>query len=285
MYTNEGVLDLHLHALPDLFERSGDELSFARHCQETGMIGFAVKNVLESTVSRAYYVNQMVPGFRYIGGICLNYTVGGINPTAVDATLQMGGRIVWMPSGHSRFHLQLKGAFGNYGRTHRIWLEPDAPGISILDEKGELTAETKAVVALVKENNALLATSHLSPEESLKLIRYCEKEKVKTVYTHILWTPEYSLEVAKEAVEHGCTIEICAAKFTGINKTPLPVAIQAIKEIGYENMIISSDAGKDTNLVPYEMLRAFGVNLLNNGVSQQMLHTMMHDKPLELIDG
>lgn len=283
MFTNEGILDLHLHTLPDLFVRSGDALTFAQRCRDEGMLGFAVKNVLESTASHAYYVNQMVPGFRYIGGICLNYTVGGINPTAVDACLQLGGRIVWMPSGHSKFHLHLKGAFGNYGTAHRIYLPPNAQGVTILDEDGQLTQETKVVVDLVRENNAVLATSHLSPEESLILVRYCKGEGVKTVFTHVLWTPEYSLEVAKEAVEYGCTIEICAAKFTGVNKTPLAEAVHAIQEIGYQNMIISSDTGNIKNLVPYEIIRAFGINLAQNGIPEEHLRFMTHHKPMELI--
>lgn len=284
MFTVDGAYDLHLHALPDIQDRNGDELTFARACRAAGMAGFAIKNVFESTASRAYYVNMLVEGFRYIGGICLNYPVGGINPTAVDGCLQMGGRIVWMPSGHSLYSKKIKGRISTWA-CKSLWL-PEDPGITILDADGELTEETKAVVSIVKEHNAMIATSHLSPEECMKLIRYCGKEHVKTVWTHMFWSPEYTKELGREAIENGAKIELTAVTFGGFKdrfKCTLSEGADAIRYFGAQNVILSSDSGGEGSIVPHEILRLFGYHLMKHGITESELRVMMNENPLALI--
>ena len=215
MFTLEGTFDLHVHAFPDVVERLADDLSIARKCKEAGMSGIAIKAMQESTTSRAYYVNQLLPDFRMVGGICLNYPVGGINPSAVDTSLRCGGRIVWMPTIQSKFHAKLKGKLGRGSAGLYYYNPAGAQGICILDQQGELTGEIKEVVALVKEHNALIGTSHLSPEEILKLVRYCRQEKVKIILNHLGWTPQYSLELAQEAVAQQAYVELTAVTFGG----------------------------------------------------------------------
>lgn len=285
MFTLDGMFDLHLHAGPDVVVRSGDDLTFALKCKEAGMAGFAVKAMLESTVSRAYYVNKMVEGFRMVGGICLNYAVGGINPAAVDFTLRSGGRVVWMPTGHAAFHARIKGELGNWGpKNHKLYNPPGAKGISIVDENGNLTPEIKDVVALVKEHNALIGTSHISPEESLKLIRYCVGEGVKVVFTHLGWTPEYDLEVGKAAIEAGGMVELTAVTFGGfVHKRPLAECVEWINTLGPKNLVLSSDTGALRSIMPHEILRSFGINLVQNGISEENLRLMMGTNPLALI--
>lgn len=286
MFTIEGAYDLHLHALPDIQLRNGDELTFAKKCKEAGMAGFAIKNAFESTATRAYYVNMLVPDFNYIGGICLNYTVGGINPTAVDGCLQMGGRIVWMPSGHSHYNIKLKGKLSTWG-CKSLWL-PNNYGITILDETGELTAETKAVVDIVKEHNAVIATSHLSPDECVKLIKYCGKEHVKTIWTHMFYTPEYTKELGLEAIENGAKIELTVGMYGGFKdkcKCTLEQAAEGIRYFGAENVIISTDSGAEGAVVPWEGLRLFGYNMLKKGIPLEDIRLMMNENPLALISG
>ena len=284
MISMEGIFDLHLHALPDLTVRNGDELTFARQCKEVGMAGFAVKNVLESTVNRARYVNMMVPGFNYVGGICLNYTVGGINPTAAEACLQQGGRIVWMPSGHAKFHKNIQHGFAKYGLKRPIYLPPDAEGITILDKDGNLTNETKAVVEVAKYYNALIATSHISPEEIIKLGKFCKEQNVKHILTHLMWTPEYDIELGKQFVEDGGVIELTAVTFGGfVHKRKLSECVDAINIFGAKNIVLSSDTGAVRSMIPSEIFRMFSVNLSNAGVSDDDLNLMMKTNPLAQI--
>jgi hypothetical protein len=286
----DGAYDLHVHAGPDLFERVADDVETASRYAAAGMAGMAVKAHLESTASRAYHVNSLlhdrgVDSFRYIGGICLNYPVGGINPAAVDACLRSGGRIVWMPSGHSRFHGEIKGTLGNWGYGDmKLYTPPDARGISVFDDAGELTPETRDVVAMVRDHHAVLATSHLSPPEILALSAFAQPLGAKIVVTHLRWTPEYDLALGEAAVANGATIEIAASTVGGYeNRCSLAEAVQITRTLGPRHVVISSDAGSPRYPVPAELLRAFGENLSQAGVAASDLRQMMVDNPAALI--
>lgn len=287
MFSMDGTFDMHIHAGPDLFGRTGDDLDFAYAAKSIGMVGFAVKAALGSTVDRAYYVNKIVDDFCMVGGITLNYAVGGMNPAAVDACLRQGGRIVWGPSGHSRFHAQTKGGLGNWGHAGmKLYNPPKAEGVTALDDCGQLTFEAKEVVRLVKEHDAVLASSHFSPKEIITLAKYCRDEKVKFVFTHLGWTKEYSFELGKEARELGATIELCAVTYGGgyTNKLEIEDCVYRIKEYGVNNVILCTDAGGLRFPKPYEAFRVFAENLVLKGVPEKDVHTMMSTNPLSLID-
>ena len=73
----------------------------------------------ENTVSRAYLVQRVIPGIRVFGGIVLNYYVGGINPAAVEASLRLGGKEVWMPTVDAGYHAEVHGGTGGYDTSLR----------------------------------------------------------------------------------------------------------------------------------------------------------------------
>lgn len=285
MFQIHGAIDMHVHAAPELLGRVGDDVEIAVGCREAGMAGMVVKGHLESTSSRAYHTNRTVPGFRYIGGVCLNYPVGGINPAAVDACLRMGGRVVWMPSGHSRYHAQLNGELGNWGYADmRIYSPPGASGVTVLDDEGALTADTHEVVALIRDHNAVLATSHLSPREILVLSRHARSVGVKVVLTHVLWTPECDFELARAVVDLGGIVEIASSTVGGYtNRLPLHDAARMITELGPGNVILASDAGGVRHPRPHEALRVLANNLIECDVSSAALTQMLCSNPEQLL--
>lgn len=284
MFDLTGVIDLHVHSGPDVTERAADDLEIARLCAGAGMAGMAVKGHVESTASRAYLTNLQVPGFRYIGGVCLNYPVGGVNPAAVEACLRLGGRIVWMPSGHSRFHGELMGRLGYWGSSGMVLPTPrGARGLSILDH-GELTGETREVVDLVRQYGGCVATSHLSPAESLALARYCRGEGVKVLVTHIRWTPAYDADFAVAAAESGAYIEFTASSISGYQiRFPIAEAIDLMKRLTPARVVVASDTGGVLSPLPHEALRVFASNLIRNGVDPVDLRTMMCTNPGDLV--
>ncbi|HZT18671.1 MAG TPA: DUF6282 family protein, partial [Dongiaceae bacterium] len=87
-----GAIDMHCHPFPDLFPRLADDIDIAVAARDAGMKALMLKCHHESTVSRAYLVQRMVPGIRVFGGVVLNSYVGGINPAAVEAALRLGGK-------------------------------------------------------------------------------------------------------------------------------------------------------------------------------------------------
>jgi hypothetical protein len=286
MFDIDGAIDMHVHSGPDLIGRVGDDFEIATRSRDGGMAGMAVKSHLESTASRAYLTNKVVPGFRYYGGVCLNFPVGGINPAAVDACLNLGGRIVWMPSSHAKYHAKLTGKLGNWGYSDmNIYSPADSAGITILAEDGELTSAAKEVVSLVREHNAVVATSHLSPEEILALSAFTKEQRVKLVFTHIMWTPEYDLALGQRVVDNGGTIEIASSVVGGYTqRMSLTKAADMISTYGAENIILASDAGGVRHPHPHEALRVLANNLIEKDVTPDALRTMLCHNPTRLLE-
>ncbi len=94
-----GAIDIHVHSLPDSTERSVDGLEAAVMARAHGMRGLVLKNHYDPTAGLAYMVRKQVPGVEVFGGVDLNLTVGGMNPSAVEHMTQVSGgygRLVWM---------------------------------------------------------------------------------------------------------------------------------------------------------------------------------------------
>ena len=122
----QGAVDVHVHSEPDLFPRITDDVGVARHAVSLGLRAVSLKCHSERTTTRAYMTMQMVPGIQVVGGIVLNRAVGGINPAAVEAALQLGGKHVWMPTVDAAFHARTFGSTGvvrqagqHRGQVHR----------------------------------------------------------------------------------------------------------------------------------------------------------------------
>src|SRR3984885_12519270 len=130
-----GVIDIHVHSAPDSTPRSIDAIDLARLAKVQGMRGVGVKNHYEPTASLAYIVRKEVPGIEIFGGIDLNLSVGGMNPTAVEhmAAITGGyGRFVWMSTYDSEAQVR-------YNKEDRPFVR--------VSQNGVLLPETKRVIA------------------------------------------------------------------------------------------------------------------------------------------
>src|SRR5215472_7971518 len=149
-----GAADLHCHFGPDAHrERSVDALDAARDAAGAGHAAIVLKSHDYPTAALAAVVDRVVDGVRVFGGICCDREVGGVNPAAVETALRIGAKIVWLPTLTSRQD-QLNGIGEALGIP--------GPGLSVVDEKGALTPDTHAVLDLVAEHDAVLATGHVS---------------------------------------------------------------------------------------------------------------------------
>src|SRR3989304_4169189 len=89
----QGSIDMHVHHGPDpRVERRLDALQTALQAQEAGMRAIVLKNHDYPTVPVAYIVGQLAPKVAVLGSISLDYEVGGLNPSAVEASARMGAR-------------------------------------------------------------------------------------------------------------------------------------------------------------------------------------------------
>ena len=102
----QGSIDTHVHSSPDVLPRKMDDLALAKAAAQAGLRGFVIKCHVSPTESRAYLVQQTVPELQVCGGIALNFNTGGLNPHALSLSIQMGAKIVWMPTVAAANHLQ-----------------------------------------------------------------------------------------------------------------------------------------------------------------------------------
>jgi len=241
----------------------------------------------ESTVSRAYLVSQKFPGLDVFGGIVLNKHVGGINPAAVDAALQLGGKIVWMPTIDAARHAEKYGSTGTYGlqETQR----QEKQGIRVLDENGTLKPEVLEVLELVGQSDAILATAHLFPEEIEAVVSKAKEMGIRNiVITHALAKP---VMLDLDQIEHlaglGATIELDFASISPMwvsqQGNSLDNVLKTIETVGARKCILVSDTGQRHNPMPAEALRIFAQILYERSVSQEDLRRMMIANPMSLL--
>ncbi|GII24745.1 hypothetical protein Pme01_43420 [Planosporangium mesophilum] len=285
MFDMTDVIDLHVHTAPDTFPRLGDDLAIARACAAAGMAGMAVKCHYEGTAARAHLVNQQVPGFTMFGGITLNYPVGGINPAAVHSCLAIGGRVVWMPSGHAHYHSEVTGTLGGWGNSFmQLYNPPDATGLTVLDGDGRLTDAAREVVRLVAAADALLATSHLSPHEILAVLDDAADVGTRVLVNHVMYMPQCDLDFIAEIVRRGGYVEICSVLVSGFwDKLRLDDVQAVIDRVGAGRVVLASDGGGIQTPMPHESLRVLADNLLHRGVPESELRRMLVDNPRHLL--
>jgi len=283
-----GAIDAHCHSGPGLFGRIGTSIDIARQAAAYGMRAIVLKNHQGITSDRATLVDQVVPDISVYGGVVLNQYVGGINPYAVEAAIRLGAKIVWMPTQWAQHHIDVYGAT-EYKHMKQISSAVKLPvkGISILDDKGQLTTETKQVLEIIKQAGVAVATSHLSKDEIRLLVREAKEMGIdKIIITHItlseLW--KWSIQEQKELVENGATLEHVAL-YCMENRgllSPKEVANQ-INGVGYRNVMISSDCGQLGVPAHPETIRLFVGMLLDAGIEEYALHYMLKESPGRLL--
>ncbi|MGI9951045.1 DUF6282 family protein [Moorellaceae bacterium AZ2] len=285
----EGAIDLHVHTHPCLFPRLCDDYTAAQAAAQAGMRGIVLKCHHESTVSRAREVSRQIEGFQVFGGIVLNSYVGGINPAAVEASLKMGGKIVWMPTIDAAYHAEVHGSRGRYDVQEGGNTGPagDGLGITIWDEEKKLTPNTWEVLELVAKYKAVLGTCHLSPEEIYALVKAARERGVqKILITHPFFkVPRLSVQQLKELVALGAIAEFGYCTVSPMwHYATVEEVFAAIRTIGVENAVLISDAGQRHNPMPHESLRVFAQCLHEKGLTEEEIRQMIVTRPAELLE-
>jgi hypothetical protein len=265
-----GVVDLHVHADPDSVPRSIDAVDLARLAKSRGMRALVLKSHWEPTASLAFLVRKAVPGIEIFGGIDLNRSVGGINPTAVErmASIQGGGgRVVWMPTFDAENQVR--------------YSKEDRPFVSV-SKGGELLPEVKEVIAIVAKRRLTLETGHSSPAECLALIREARRQGVeRIVVTHAMLAPVgMSIPEMQAAAKEGAYLEFVYNALIGPNKAfEIGDYVKAIRAVGARSSILSSDLGQAGNPLHPDGLAAFFQALRNAGISQADIDLMAKTNP------
>ena len=287
------AIDLHVHVGPEIIPRKFSLVKLIE--EETYKIGgVAAKNhffpVYLSTSSKA----SKIKNFLVINSITLNHYVGGFNPYAIRslAEISINPIMVWFPTIHAKnildkqkFEIPNEWIDANTIEHYCPRATSDIKGLAVFNKSMEISEEVREVLTEIKRSGAILATGHISWQESRALISFAVKELGlnKIIITHPIYQNiDMPIEIQKELVAMGALVEHCFSMYS-IDKISIKKIVEQIKCVGPKNCILSSDVGQAFSLNPSEALKKFIKLLEKEGLSEMDISRMLITNPRILV--
>ena len=282
-----GLIDTHCHTGPDVVSRSADDDEALALYRDKGMEAVVFKNHHVTTADRATLGRKHVPGIKVFGGIVLNYSVGGINPDAVEWMWRMQGgygRMVWFPTSDA-----------NNNVKHANKNAPD--GIQVLDAEGKILPGVYEVLKVCARQKLVVNTGHLSADEGLAVIaaaRDVGADRIVVTHAQSEW-PNLSIEQMKKATAMGAKLELIAqgplmgpgahGPEKALRNVPIAETVEAIRTLGAEHFVLGTDLGQITNPTHADGLQMFVADLMAQGISLDQIKQMGREVPGALLMG
>ena len=274
----DGAVDLHCHSGPSPFPRRLDHVQASHDGARINMRAILVKSHHHNTVMDLLAMGPQLaeaPTPVY-GGVALNSEVGGINPSAVAMSLQMGGRCVWFPTVSSGQHIAAHNHDDGFPSSGLDLREKE---VSVFDATGEVSADTVDVVRQIAEAGALVTSGHLDGRSMRALF---ETAKANGVTRMMVQHPDFIVDDSDEdvqaAVDLGAYIEHEIAMYhpdVEAPRWPIERLIGWIRKVGPEHTIIDSDLGQKANPLPVDGYLYVIGQLLEHGITEADIRTMI----------
>ena len=275
-----GVIDMHVHTAPDLVKRTYTDLQLADAAVSVGARAIVIKGHHCGTMARAALCSEYVrkvykeSAFAMYGGLVLNREAGGLNPQAVETALELGAKVIWMPTVDAANEYRLRGKSG---------------GISVYDENGSLLPALRSIFALIRDHRAVLATGHLGAEEIFCVTRAARDIGVeKIVITHPeYWIVNLTLEQQEDLVhDYDVILERCYRQPLSDGRWVSNAVrnLEAMRALGFENTILSTDCGNPANPPWEQAMGEYLQFMIDHGVPEQALRQMTQTLPAHLLD-
>ncbi len=275
--------DLHVHIGPEIIPRKYTVNSLLQN--EAGNIaGVALKNHFYPTTP-LIAKNKRTP-LKLFGSIVLNNFVGGLNPDAIYAMSLLASRrcIVWFPTISANQFLK--------NSTWEIapeWIKnKKIPLRKAATVSGITVTDTSAIDVLraIKKTDSVLATGHISWQESKLLVTQATKLGIRRVIvTHPIYQRiNMPITVQKKLAAFGAFIEQSYSMFS-IDGIPVSNIARQIQEVGANNCIMTSDVGQTFSKSPSQALAAFATSLCKEGITYKELEIMLVRNPKTIMEG
>jgi hypothetical protein len=274
-----GAIDMHVHFGPDMppapdirVARRLDGLGIARQAREAGMRAIVIKSHHWPTGALAQTIQPLVPEVALFGTVVLNYSIGGLNPFAVEVAANIGCKVVFPPTWNSAYHVarHVPPSLVPVGLRGR-------PGLTVLDESGRLLPEMQEILDIVKAKDMVIATGHLSPQEHLVLVEEAHRRRIeRIVVSHV--REEITIEERKQMADQGAVIELIYRP-----KMDPTAIIRSAQAIGVERCAMTVDGGQAFNPFAAEAYRVFVGQLLYHGISPEAVKTMAQRVPSRVL--
>ena len=274
-----GAVDLHCHSGPSVMARRIDHYEAMEEAAAAGMRGILFKDHYypAAPVVELFKAHFAQAGLELFSGVPLNNTSGGLNPYTVDHGLNLGARMVWMPTFSAANHIR---------HTHRKKLLPTKVEImkptmlTIVDGKGALLDEVKVILDLIARHDCVLSAGHIHISEVWPLLDEAKERGIKRLLVnHPNFVIDASLADVTELAGMGVFIEhsICmfvegcqSKRFTGEELRSL------IDAAGVDSTFFGSDLGQvSNNPTPVEGFRLIIRLCLDLGYSHEDIRKMV----------
>ncbi len=278
----KGVIDMHVHSNPDIRHRAYDDFELMEAAIRVGARAIVIKTHQGTTVDRAYLCNRHNEiihhgdnDFTMFGSVTLNRQMGGLNAAAVESGLELGAKVIWLPTQSARNNLEKQK--GDLSKAVEV----------IRD--GKIVPELQDIFQLIKDFDVVLGTGHLSPEEIFRVVEAARNAGVrKIVVTHPeWWMVGMSLEDQVRLVQdYDIILEHCFAQPMGGGKykSNLPLNLEAIQACGYKNVMVSTDGGQVENPFWEAALEQYIQYLADHGISEEQIFYMTHEIQTRLLN-
>jgi hypothetical protein len=281
MTTLEGMYDLHVHPAPSPQKRTFTALEATKAASAEKMAGLVFKDHTYNTVSMARTINEMGLEAKAFGAIMLNEAVGALSPSVVEAALNLGTKMIELPTYSS------KGHFDIYGDNQRIFpYRKSIKPIYILNDQGRLIPEMEEIIRLVRESDAFLGSGHISTVEGNVLARRAKEVGCKLLFVGVSTDmPDYPIAAQKQwGCEHIFMEHVyCAITDLPEKTTPIGTIVEQIRAVGAECCVIASDAGSMKLPVEVESMKNFLAALTEAGITDREIDLMTRQNPRVLL--
>lgn len=277
----DGAIDCHVHTAPDLIDRYESDLQLAHEAVRAGMDGVVVKSHVVPTAGRVDLVNEAIGEEILYGGIALNGSVGGLNPDAVETALELGGRIVWLPTAWSHNHARQARAAGT-DRFVGQRVPSEREDIRVARD-GEVTPATRSVIDLVATYDATIGTGHASPDEIGPIVDACADAGVTCLVNHPFFrVVDVPVEQQVSLAERGAIMEYCAYSVQSTEGHTVDRVAAGIERVGAENCLLATDFGQASN-PPVPGLSGFVEAVVDSGVDRETVERLVTSTPAAVL--
>lgn len=264
----QGAVDLHVHSGPAVMPRILDHHDQLLDAIDAGFKAVVYKDHYYPGMSHAYILEKLFKdkGVRLFSGLVLNNSVGGWNPHAVDMTIKMGGKIIWLPTVSAANHIEhiTSGKTKTFPKTSQKMLDPIP--LSALDANGKLLDPVKQILDLIAEGDVILAGGHLPVSEQHLVFAEAKARGVKKMMVnHPTYMVGCSDADIRDLASLGVTMEHSICMFVDCKSRRHTAAElkHLIETAGVDKTILSSDLGLVGGPRPVDGFRMIVEELLN----------------------
>ena len=293
MYDLTDAIDVHAHA------RGHDEeepLHAAQEASEAGMKAILFKSIspgrpwevardLQDDVDR-WAERQGLRPVRCLSAYIVGIPLAPVDFSAIRAAVDGGVRGIWMPPVTSAWSIARLGGRGRwFDATRRLdepvppmsWEEARKTGLYVLDDHGRLLPAIRDTVRLVADHGVALSFGHLSPQEMEALATEIGAIGYRRAFIDHPFSEVFEFDVAamKRWADAGLRFALTWDELSPLLGVDPQDMVAAIRAIGPEHFMLSSDAGIPLLPETVEAYRLLAATLRAYGLSETEMRQLM----------